>query len=187
MTYLSQDNTIRLLSIDDLGRAVYIQSKAFQNDPLWKYLIPDSEKRAKLLPKFNNVFLEIGIKSYQTYSVSNPIEGVAVWSAPNQKEIASSGSAAIGFSRLFLSSLLIPFLKALRIFRRFETMQKKYAPEPHYYLEKPFFTLLYLAQRIKCKGFVKMGGFLSFSVVAKIFRATRRLDRLLCEVESTRA
>ena len=88
-----------------------------------------------MLPKFNNVFLEIGIKSYQTYSVSNPIEGVAVWSAPNQKEIASSGSAAIGFSRLFLSSLLIPFLKALRIFRRFETMQKKYAPEPHYYLD----------------------------------------------------
>jgi ribosomal protein S18 acetylase RimI-like enzyme len=130
----SETGSIRSLGLADLDRAVFIQSKAFHNDPLWKYLIMDPEKRGMLLPKFNQVFLNIGIRNGQTYGVSDPIEGVAVWGAPYQNEIAFSGFATMGFFRLFGSPLFVAFAKALRIFSQAEAMHKKYARDPHYYL-----------------------------------------------------
>ena len=49
MNYLTdyENQYFRLLSIIDLDRAVFVQSRAFANDPFWVYLIPNPGKRAK--------------------------------------------------------------------------------------------------------------------------------------------
>jgi len=124
----------RLLSIVDLERAILVQSSAFNNDPFWQYLIPNPEKRTKMLPQFFSVFLKVNIHNGTAYGISTPIEGVAVWSAPNQKSIDLSGFIGSDLVKLSLNGFLFPFLKAFKIFIRFENMQKKHAPNPHYYL-----------------------------------------------------
>ena len=124
----------RLVSIVDLKRAVLVQSSAFNNDPFWQYLIPNLEKRTKMLPRFFNVFLKVNINNETVYGISTPIEGVAVWSAPNQKRINLSGFIGSEILKLSLDGFLFPFLKAFKVFIKLENMEKKHASEPHYYL-----------------------------------------------------
>ena len=125
---------IRLLSLADIDRAVYVQSAAFQNDPLWQYLIPNSEKRAVMLPKFFFVFMKVSIICRQAYGVSNPAEGVAIWCSPQQKRFEFSGFFAASLPKLVFSGFLQTFFRALKAFIQIETMQKTFASEPHYYL-----------------------------------------------------
>ena len=106
----------RLLSIDDLERAILVQSSAFNNDPFWQYLIPNPEKRTKMLPQFFSVFLKVNIHNGTAYGISTPIEGVAVWSAPNQKSIDLSGFIGSDLVKLSLGGFLFPFLKATQEF-----------------------------------------------------------------------
>jgi ribosomal protein S18 acetylase RimI-like enzyme len=134
MTLESEFNHLRLLSIADLGRATEIASRAFYNFPLWRYLLKDDAKRAQLLTKFYRAFLAYGIHRGQVYGVSNPIEEVAMWSLPGHQKVAFRGLVNVAFLQLFFSSSLIPALKSVRIFSKFEPMQKRYAPEPHFQL-----------------------------------------------------
>jgi ribosomal protein S18 acetylase RimI-like enzyme len=130
----SENTDLRLLSIADLGRATEVASRAFYSFPLWRYLLKDDTKRAKLLPKFYRAFLAYGIHRGQVYGVSNPVEGVAMWSFPSQQKIAIRGLVNVDFLQLFFGSSLIPALKSVRIFAKFEPMQKRYAPEHHFQL-----------------------------------------------------
>jgi ribosomal protein S18 acetylase RimI-like enzyme len=127
-------NPMRLLTLADLDRAAEIMSRAFYDDPLWQYLLLDGKKRQNLMPKFYKVFLTAWIRNQQAYGVSDPIEGIAVWSAPNQAEFQFSASFGTGFLKLLFSPIGIAFVKSAPIFSRFEVMQKQYAPDPHYYL-----------------------------------------------------
>lgn len=124
----------RLLSLADLEQAIEVQATAFQNDPLWQYLVPDTEKRTKLLFKFFRVLISSGILAGQAYGVGEPLEGFAVWSIPNQKGLSLIGFIKAGFLKLLFSPFILLFFKAFKVFAKFETMQKKYALEPHYYL-----------------------------------------------------
>jgi hypothetical protein len=111
-----------------------VLSKAFYSDPLWKYLVPDDAKRAALLPKFYRAFVRLGLRSGQTFGVGDPVEGVAVWSKPGQ-EVVFSGLFGVDFLKLIFSPFILTFARtAFPIFSRFEMMQKRYAPEPHFYL-----------------------------------------------------
>jgi ribosomal protein S18 acetylase RimI-like enzyme len=91
-------------------------------------------KTRKVLFKFFKVLISAGILSQQTYGVGEPLEGIAIWSIPNQKSLSFSGFIKAGFLKLLFSSFTLLVFKAFKIFAKFETMQKKYAPEPHYYL-----------------------------------------------------
>lgn len=124
----------RLLSTFDLERAVHVQSQAFQNDPLWQYMIPEDEQRKRMLPKFFRVFLNASIRCRQAYGVGDPVEGVALWCAPHQKRFELSGAFIVGVLKLAFEGFLSPFLRALKVFSRIEMMQGAYAPGPHYYL-----------------------------------------------------
>jgi ribosomal protein S18 acetylase RimI-like enzyme len=129
-----ENDQIRPLSIVDLDSAIEITSRAFHSDPLWQYLVPDDKKRERLLPRFFKVFLTFGIRSRQAYGVSSPLEGVGVWCLPGQDNHAFRGLVKAGFLKLLVSPLLMPIMRAFPIFTKFEAMQKKYAPEPHYQL-----------------------------------------------------
>lgn len=58
-------------------------SKAFYSDPLWVYLLPDEVKRKKVLKKFFEILLSVGISNNQVYGVSNLLKGVLVWEKPD--------------------------------------------------------------------------------------------------------
>jgi ribosomal protein S18 acetylase RimI-like enzyme len=126
--------TLRLLTLADLDRATLVISQAFRDDPLWCYLFPDRLQRAATVPRFFGAFVNLGIRTQQASGVGDPLEGVAIWSAPQKTRPKFADYLNAGFPRLICSPLVFSFFKAQSIFTRFERMQQRYAPEPHYYL-----------------------------------------------------
>jgi ribosomal protein S18 acetylase RimI-like enzyme len=131
---ISENDDLRLLSIADLDDASEIASRAFYPTPLWQYVFPNDSNRANMLSRLYRVFYAFGIHHGQVYGVSNPLEGVVVWSIPGQHKAVFRGLVKAGFLRLCCGPMLVPILRSIKIFTRFETLQRKYAPEPHYQL-----------------------------------------------------
>lgn len=127
------NSQLRLLTAADFERACSVQASAFHTDPLWAYLYPDAQKRAANLVHFARVFIGFGIRTQQAYGVGDPLQGVAVWSAPGQK---ANPAAFLSFDlvRLVFSSFLIQGLRARTVFGEFERMHSQYVSGPHYYL-----------------------------------------------------
>ena len=134
--------TVRRLSIRDIAVATEVLAQAFHDDPLWIYLEPNSKKRKKIIPTFFKLFVNLQLSSDHLFGIGNPIEGVASWSPPSPRrisawEILKAAWRIInsGIFDLIFSPILSKFMKSWRIFTRIEKMHKKYAPQPHYYLE----------------------------------------------------
>jgi ribosomal protein S18 acetylase RimI-like enzyme len=125
---------MRQLSFTDLDRAVEIAVGAFHVTPLYRYLVPDDAKRTVFISKLYRAFYVFGIRRGQVYGVSEPLEGVAVWSLPGRHKGVFRGMLAAGLLPMCCGPMLAPILKSARIFTGFESLQRKYAPEPHYQL-----------------------------------------------------
>lgn len=130
----TEHETLQLLTKMDLERAVMVQSKAFLNDPLWEYLLPNEQKRCAVLPKFFTPLLRFGILNEQAYGIGTPPDGVVVWGIPNQRTRLGAILGS-GFQSILFSSFAPQFIRVRNIFAKFDEMQKRYAPEPHYYLQ----------------------------------------------------
>lgn len=127
------DQSARLLSLNHLRQVTEMMTAAFMNDPLWVYLVPDADKRQETLPRFYRVFFNMWLSNRQTFGVGDPLEGLAVWSYPDQKAEFFQ-LVGPGFLKQFFSPVIMSFVRARNIFAQYEKMQKKYATVPHYYL-----------------------------------------------------
>src|SRR5271167_580412 len=72
-------------------------ARAFQDDPLMVYAIPDAAERARLLPDMYARMIRFGVLAGEVYTTAEAIEGVALWMPPNAKwareHIEASGMA----------------------------------------------------------------------------------------------
>lgn len=79
---MSEMNNLIRLSKKHIKPASVVLSKAFQNDPILCWQIPEANKR---LIKANYIFtlkLRVGIKYGEVYGTSENLEGIAIWYAP---------------------------------------------------------------------------------------------------------
>lgn len=53
--------------------------RSFQDDPLWRYFIPDPERRRRLLRGLLAIRVRQGLADGEVYATSSAFEGVAVW------------------------------------------------------------------------------------------------------------
>lgn len=60
-------------------------ARAFHDDPLMRYTIPDPAERARLLPAVYAPMIRFGFLAGETYAAADPPEGVALWLPPNAK------------------------------------------------------------------------------------------------------
>ncbi|NVM30890.1 MAG: GNAT family N-acetyltransferase [Candidatus Helarchaeota archaeon] len=136
------EETVQRLSINDAVEAAEVLAEAFYNDPLWVYLEPNNIRRKKIIQKFFKIFVYLQLNSSLVYGIGDPLKGVASWKPPTSRKISLwegmktawriINSGIIG---LYFSRILRMLIRSWRIFTRIEKMHKKYAPEPHYYLE----------------------------------------------------
>jgi GNAT superfamily N-acetyltransferase len=57
-------------------------ARAFHDDPLMVYTVPDAAERARLLPGYYARMLRFGYLSGEVYTTAGAIEGAAVWLPP---------------------------------------------------------------------------------------------------------
>jgi GNAT superfamily N-acetyltransferase len=130
---LDEDKRVVPLEAHQLGRAREVMGRAFQDDQLLRYLVPDDVKRARLAPSFVGKVVRY-CSSYGEVHTTPMLEGVACWLPP--------GNSAPTFTRMLRTGLLTEPLKFGRAgLRRFmdmvsytEKVHKRAVPGPHWYL-----------------------------------------------------
>jgi len=65
-----------------IGPAAAILGRAFQNDPLMLYTIPDAAERARMLPEFYTRMLRFGVLAGEVYTTAGAMEAVALCLPP---------------------------------------------------------------------------------------------------------
>ena len=126
----------RLLTTADIQRTTEIMAQAFYDDPAWSYVVPQAEQRQASLALLFRRFVALYIRNQQAYGVGDPLQGIAVWSVPNQRSISPLGFLSLDLFKLLLTpGMLAASKRSLQIGRVTETLKKQYVDQPCYYLE----------------------------------------------------
>ena len=70
-------------------------ARAFDNDPLWKYLVPDETRRAQALSLSMNILVRYSLLYGKIYTTTT-LDGVACWLPPSETTPSFSRLLRIG-------------------------------------------------------------------------------------------
>jgi ribosomal protein S18 acetylase RimI-like enzyme len=113
-----------------LGEASEVLARAFRDDPAWVWLIPDPERRARLLPWLFRVGFDL--TAAEVYTTPGEVRGAARWLPP--------GRAAMRVAPMLRALVTTPLRlgqatpQFLAYGRAVEAMRAEVSPGPHWYL-----------------------------------------------------
>lgn len=125
----------RLLTLADMEQAAQVIAQSFVVDPLISYMLPFEASRGKTLVKFFRVYGEISIRNQRGYGIGEPLQGVAYWKFPEQEDMSISVKSLWKFLPLLFTMYPIGYFRARTILSQIDALHKKYAGEPHFYLD----------------------------------------------------
>jgi len=118
------------LEREQLGEASDVLARAFQDDPAWVWLLPDGERRARLLPWLFRVGFDV--TAADVWSTPGVIRGAARWLPPGRPAMRIGPTLRALVSTPFhLGSATAAFLS---YGRAVEQMRTDVAAGPHWYL-----------------------------------------------------
>jgi ribosomal protein S18 acetylase RimI-like enzyme len=79
------DAKIVRLGESQIPVAAAMLARAFHDDPLMRYTIPDPDERARMLPAMYATMLRFGMLAGEVYVTANAPECVAIWMPPDAK------------------------------------------------------------------------------------------------------
>jgi ribosomal protein S18 acetylase RimI-like enzyme len=129
---MAEAGAIRPLGRNLLERATTTLARAFARDPMFIWMFPDPQHRARALRSLNRVPLEYGLRyGHVTESLNG--QAASVWMPPGR---------SITMLAMIRSGILrVPFSVGFRPFGQFvsangvmERIHKQHVPEPHWYL-----------------------------------------------------
>ncbi|MFX1363960.1 MAG: GNAT family N-acetyltransferase [Promethearchaeota archaeon] len=136
---MSELYQIKQLNEDQIEDASKVLARAFQDDPLFIYCIPDPIERETKIATHCEWLILLGILSGEVYITSNDIEGVIIWHPHGIKEyIINKPSKEIKqrmrkVRRELFSDAL--YTERMSIFEEIaNSFQIKYVNFPHWYL-----------------------------------------------------
>ena len=113
--------------------ASQVLARAFREDPMMQYLIPNDARRERVLPRFFSGLVRYCLAHGEVHTTPE-LDGVACWLSP--------GNAKTTFPRMIRSRMILaPFQLGPAGFRRLvnltsytDTLHERLLPEPHWYL-----------------------------------------------------
>ena len=123
---------IRLLT-KQARDAATVLARAFHNDPLMKYLIPDEARRAGWLPSLFSIVARYSLAYGEVYTTP-ALDGVACWLPPGETNPPFLRLARIGRRSPPLGMGLAGLRRYLRVAHYIEGIHSRMAPQTHWYL-----------------------------------------------------
>ncbi|MFX0106578.1 MAG: GNAT family N-acetyltransferase [Candidatus Hodarchaeota archaeon] len=127
-------NELIRLSDEHIKPASFVLSRAFQNDPILRWQIPDANTRLAKLHHFWELPLHIGIKYGEVYGTSEDLEGIAVWRPPKNLNLSY-------WKYIINGGLKLPFKFGIKTTKRImyfqdvnESIRNIYMKRPYWYL-----------------------------------------------------
>lgn len=117
----------------DAGRIAALFARAFQNDPLMRYAIPDAQQRRRLLPTLMGLNVRYGCRYGEVHHTPE-YTGAAIWLPPGQTAYTLWRLLRAG---MFIAPLRLPWPVLRRLATvesRARALHERYAPGSHWYL-----------------------------------------------------
>lgn len=117
----------------DVRRIAALFARAFQDDPLMRYAIPDARQRRRLLPGLMGLNVRYGCRYGEVYYTPEYM-GAAFWLPPGQSTYTLWRLLRAG---MFVAPLRLPWPALRRLAAgesRAHALHERYAPGPHWYL-----------------------------------------------------
>jgi len=136
-------NNLFRLGKAQIKPAAEVFARAFQNDPMYIYIIPKSDDRKKIVQHIFQFRIRYGVLYGEVYSISPNLEGIAMWIPSENAHMTLWGSLR--------ARVLLLYLRAGKnIISRLESIgdygspiHKRHADFPHWHLSSiavdPFF------------------------------------------------
>jgi len=102
------------MSSDQLHEASVVLARAFQDDPAWSWVLPNSRRRASLLPWLFQTGFEIA--DAEVWTTAGDIRGVARWLLTTPLRVREATNRFFAYGRAV------------------EALRARAVPEPHWYL-----------------------------------------------------
>jgi ribosomal protein S18 acetylase RimI-like enzyme len=115
-----------------LAMSARLLARAFRDDPLFRYAMPDEQWRIKRLPDLFALTLQYGISFGEVHSIHQ--EGLAIWLPPGKTKITLRSALRAGMWKTPLKIGLRAVLRLGRVNAVSESLHDQFAPEPHWYL-----------------------------------------------------
>jgi ribosomal protein S18 acetylase RimI-like enzyme len=113
-----------------LGEASDMLARAFHDDPAWTWLIPDAERRRRLLPWLFRVGFEV--TAAEIWATAGDVRGAARWLPPGRPAMRVGATLrALVATPFRLGAATAPFLA---YGRAVELLRAEAEPGPHWYL-----------------------------------------------------
>jgi len=122
--------TARAATWADAAPLARTLARAFFNDPLICFLMPDGARREAMLPRLFKLLFKLGLP-YGACDVTDGYESAALWRPPHHWRIPIWQYIANGpeFIRLFGVE------GAARVMKSMDFIEKRHPSEPHFYLQ----------------------------------------------------
>jgi GNAT superfamily N-acetyltransferase len=124
----------RLVAASEADAAATVLARAFANDPLWCYLLPEANRRVLALRQSFRATLPLFVEQQVVWGIGAPLVGVAIWRPPHPPSNPWTALLNPNTLTLLFSPWLSLYAKAIPIFGQFERMHQHYAQQSHYYL-----------------------------------------------------
>jgi len=109
-------------------------ARAFQDDPLSSYIIPDTFQRKNMLPYGFEFVVRLGVSYGEVYATSSRLEGVAVWLPSEKANMTLWRVIRNGALPLYFRFGKETILRQSSVFKFISSMHKRHAPFCHWYL-----------------------------------------------------
>ena len=131
---MTELNGLIRLQKQHIEPATAVLSRAFWEDPYLVQAVPNHEKRAKFTRIAFLITLLHGIKHGEAYTVSEDMEGVALW-LPSSAPTMTLGTLLYGSAMALRYRAGLSFLWQIKRDDRYASRSRKLrAPFPHWYL-----------------------------------------------------
>jgi hypothetical protein len=89
-------DTVRKATPSDVPQLSTALSKAFFDDPLVAWAIPDVDRRQRLLPEFFALFTRAFLRHHQTYTTAGEVVAAALWAPPGAVPVSGEDAEELG-------------------------------------------------------------------------------------------
>ena len=109
-------------------------ARAFHDDPMVMYVMPDDERRRKHLPWFFKLATEYGHRYGETYTTPGTAEAAAIWLPPGGTIADPLKMVRLGLLRGVYKFGPASFMRFFSLLNHLEELHKRDMPPEHWYL-----------------------------------------------------
>ena len=131
MTTATQTARLEKHQIKESGEVL---GRAFFDDPLTSWCVPNDATRAKALPWFMAKASDLGHRWGEVHTTAGAVEGSAIWLPPGKTKVTLGQMWRVG---LLLSPLKFGpsgFMRFMKVMNTFEHLHDRDMAVPHWYL-----------------------------------------------------